>query len=72
MGTEKTDKTVWVQAVMLFFLFFSSGPAIFTSFLIPFGSTLTNNFHHKSKKEIKFNLPHDASRVHATGLPSQR
>lgn len=35
------------------FFSFSSRPAICTSFRIPFGSTLTNNFHHESPKDVK-------------------
>lgn len=36
-----------------FFFSFSSSPAICTSFRIPFGSTLTNNFHHEFPKDVK-------------------
>lgn len=73
MGSLKRDKTVWVRGEMPSLARFFFRSPICNSLLIPFGSTLTTNFHHKSRNEIKSNLPHDAaSRVHATERIPQR
>lgn len=73
MGSLKRDKTVWVRGEMPSLARFFFRSAMCNALPIPFGSTLTTDFHHKSKNEIKANLPHDASWwVHATERIPQR